>query len=553
LGEDAHAARRGQEVLRARRKAIRVPFLVVAFTASLGLPPATAITGTTTRVSVASDGSEGNATSYCSCSVSADGRYVAFPSDATNLSGGSAGQVVVRDRQTGTTTTGSLTAGGGIPNKDSTQSALSADGRYLAFASEGPNVVPGDTNNGADIFLRDRMLGTTVRVSVSSMWVGADAMSLSPSISADGRYVAFTSWASNLVPSGLIAIPNVYVRDVVAGTTTLIGPGGLAPAISADGHYVAFYSHVSTLVAGDTNGVGDAFVKDFLAGTISRVSISSSGQEGDAESFSPGPPAISADGRYVAFESLASNFAPADTNDAEDVFVRDRVAGTTIRATVSSAGPGANFNSGVPSLSADGRYIAYMSYATNLVPGDMNVSADVFVHDRVSGATSLASVSYNALQGNGDSGFPQISGDGRSVVFWSTASNLVQADGNRVGDVFVRDWLTAPTQPRSARALAGPNVGEITLLWNPPLTDGGGVVTEYRVYRAMNRTGPFDLRATVAPTETSFIDSGLEALRTYYYLVTALNGFGESPNSLLACSKPFPWLIVALGTLCSVI
>jgi Tol biopolymer transport system component len=234
----------------------------------------------------------------------------------------------------------------------------------------------------------------------------------------------------------------VFVRDQGAGVTSLlsVGAAGKAngssgdPVISADGRYVAFWSEASNLVPGDTNQRGDVFVRDRLAGVTRRVSVTSTGQQ-TSGTYSEVPPAISATGRYIAFFSNASNLVPGDTNGAGDVFVRDRLAGLTRRVSVGAAGQ-ANDNSAEPAISADGRYVAFYSEASNLVPGDTNTTVDVFVRDRLSGVTRRISVS-TAGQGNGPSYGPSLTPDGRSVAFESDASNLVPGDTNQRGDVFV--------------------------------------------------------------------------------------------------------------------
>jgi len=198
---------------------------------------------------------------------------------------------------------------------------------------------------------------------------------------------------------------------------------------------VVFTSGATNLVVSDTHGSDDAFVR--VSGTTTRVSVSSSGQQ--ANDFSGYFSSISADGRYVAFNSSATNLVPGDTNDAFDVFVRDRVSGTTTRVSVSSSGQQGNTESRYPSISADGRHLMFRSGASNLVSGDTNGVRDVFVRDRVSGSTIRASVSSSGQQGNSDSFGGSISADGRHVAFYSDASNLVPGDTNSRYDVFVRD------------------------------------------------------------------------------------------------------------------
>jgi hypothetical protein len=209
-------------------------------------------------------------------------------------------------------------------------------------------------------------------------------------------------------------------------------------SISADGRYVALQSLATNLVSGDTNAQQDVFVRDRQSGTTERVSVATGGAEGNSSSYAP---SISADGRFVAFYSLASNFAAGDTNGYVDVFVRDRQSGTTERVSMATGGAQENNNSYNPAISADGRFVAFYSLASNLVAGDTNLASDVFVRDRQSGTTERASVATGGAEaeGNGHSEEPSISSDGRFVAFASPASNLVAGDSNNNSDVFERD------------------------------------------------------------------------------------------------------------------
>jgi len=341
--------------------------------------------------------------------------------------------------------------------------SVSANGRYVAFQSEASNLVDGDTNNASDIFVRDMLDGSTTRVSVDS--AGTEAQfayagdgSFYPSISADGRYVAYCSGSHNLVAGDTNGTSDIFVRDTVSGTTTRVnvdnagaqavgvGTDSREPAISADGRYVAFSSSAGNLVTGDTNGDYDVFVRDRLTGTIMRVSVGSTGAEGNSGS---GATSISADGRYVAFSSGASNLVPNDTNGRSDVFVRDTVAGTTIRVSVKAAGSPnyPPYSSYDPSISADGRYVAFSSLDNTLVVGDANYAGDIFIRDMVDGTTALVSVDSTELPANSASVEPSISADGRYVAFNSQASNLVADDTNGAYnmDVFVRDTVAGTT------------------------------------------------------------------------------------------------------------
>jgi len=446
------------------------------------LSASTMYAATTERVSVDDFGAEGNADSSRP-SVSADGRYVAFYSDAYNLVPGDSPpydantcqtctgvrDVFVRDTVTSTIVRVSVTTSGVPGNDKSDRPAISGDGRFVAFVSDATNLVAGDMNGARDIFLHDRDTDadgifdepgaiSTIRVSVSSAGVEANDRSNIPHISEDGRQIAFRSRATNLIAAGTLGIDHVYVHDRVTGTTSLVSVSSAGdegngtsdrPFLSSNGRYVTYFSDAYNLVAGDDptfdpifcpscTGVRDVFVHDRDPdgngvfdegnGQTERASVDSSGVAGNGESTRP---TLSADGRYVQFKSLANNLVPGDTNNADDVFVHDRQTGQTVRVSVSSAqeqSAGAGPESGRASVSFDGRHVAFYSDADNLVPGDTNGFRDVFVRDRLTGTTIRVSETAGGAQGNGDSDRPSISADGRYVAFYSDAYNLITGD-----------------------------------------------------------------------------------------------------------------------------
>jgi Tol biopolymer transport system component len=406
---------------------------------------------TTVRVSVDSHGAQGNAASgLYGVSVSADGRYVAFESVSDNLVPGDTNgvdDVFVRDRQSGQTERVSVDSSGVQGNGRSNFPSISADGRYVAFWSLADNLVSGDTNGAYDVFVHDRQSGQTERVSVDSSGAQANNSSFNPSISGDGRYVAFQSYADDLVPGDANGFADVFVRDRQSGTTEIVSvatggaqgdgiSGAYRVSISSDGHCVAFESLADDLVAGDTNGAYDVFVHDRQTGQTERVSVDSNGVQGNGISYVP---SISGDGRYVAFYSFADNLIPGDTPGREDCFVNDRQSGATEIVSVSASGVQGNGGSDSPSISADGRYVAFASTANNLVHGDTNGFEDVFVHDRQSHWTERVSVDSSGVQGDGHSYLPSISADGRHVAFLSAADDLVPGDTNAGVDSFLRD------------------------------------------------------------------------------------------------------------------
>ncbi len=450
-------------------------------------------TGTTSRASISSDGTEANDRSGVSgqrdgvsTAISNDGHSVAFVSDASNLGNGAdtnlRSDVYLRDLQQGTTERLSLSTGG-EGNAGSDLVAMSPDGRYVAFESAATDLVPGDTNGAIDVFLRDGVNGTLERVSLSSGGTQAAGECEHPAVSADGRFVAFDSYAGNLVAGSTSGRSDVYLRDRQAGTTEVVSlsTGGLRgdsdsfrPSISADGRFVAFESNSTNLVGGDSNGVTDVFVRDRQLGTTERVSVSSAGAQGDQFSYIA---SISADGRYVAFQSSADDLVAGDTNGQMDVFVRDRQLATTVRASLSSGGVQGNSQSFTPSISGDGRYVAFASSASNLVGGDTNGTYDVFVRDLQGGTTALVSADSNGAIGNGQSLLPSISSSGRFVAFYSEATNLVAGDVNGLGDIFLRDRLVGATSLASvstsgAQGNANAGNGTADAATSPVSTDG---------------------------------------------------------------------------------
>lgn len=355
--------------------------------------------------------------------------------------------------------------------------AISGDGRFVAFVSNASNLVDGDTNGSMDIFVHDRTTGLTTRVSVDSTGGQAHGQCEYPSISADGRYVAFHTTAA-LVTTDTNSFEDVYVHDRATAETRLVSVGGngcsKGPAISGNGRCVAFYSRASNLVPGDTNGAADIFVRDLELGVFERVHVASNGSEANRSAF--GDASVSYDGRYVAFSSTATNLGgygqivnvfvrdrnagqtepvgvgitPSLSSDAQfvawmlvgtgagsQVWVLDRSSGTSTVASVSSDGVAGDGTSWLASLSGDGHSVAFASIATNLVPGDVNGEMDIFRHDLVSGETALLSVGVGNVLANASSASPDISDDGAVITFLSGATNLVEGDTNGASDVFV--------------------------------------------------------------------------------------------------------------------
>jgi Tol biopolymer transport system component len=378
----------------------------------------------TTRISVGSSGEQANNLSLWP-SVSADGRYVAFFSAGSNLVPGARLGIFVRDRKTGTTR---LAYDGGF------QPSISADGRFVAFSDD------------ANVFVYDLKGGKTRLVSQDPAGQPARGFSASPSTSGDGRYIAFSSDAKKMTAPKPTARRNAFVRDMKTGKVEQVNVSSAGkpgngdchhPSISANGRYVAFESNASNLVKGAKGW--NIFVHDLKKHNTRLASVSSAGKKANAASHNP---SFSGDGRYVAFESKATNLVKRDTNKSYDIFRRDLVKHETVRVSVSSSGKQANGDSRSASISNHGGFIAFYSRATNLVKGDTNHKVDVFFRNERSGKTVRVSLSSSGKQANGGShNPPSISADGRFVAFASQASNLVPGDTNDRWDAFLRGPL----------------------------------------------------------------------------------------------------------------
>ncbi|HVM17636.1 MAG TPA: hypothetical protein VM290_08660 [Gaiellaceae bacterium] len=430
----------------------------------------------------------------------------------------------------------SLTETGGQSNGDSASAAVSGNGRYVAFASAATNLVAGDTNNAVDIFVRDRVAGTTRRVSVSSSGAQANANSREAAISADGSVVAFASQASNLVAGDTNGSSDIFVHVLATGVTTRVsvsstgaeGNGNsFVPSLSGDGRYVAFWSHAGNLVGGaDAPLTTDVFVHDRQTGTTELVSVSSAGAPAQVGGDSH-IPSISDDGRYVAFQSLSTTFDAADTNGQRDIYVRDRQSGTTTRVSLSTGGAQGDLESFEPAISGDGSTVAYASRATTLVPNDTNGDPDVFATTLATGATERVSVSTGGGEGVGASGSVALSYDGRYVAFESMANNLVAGDTNGVADIFVRDRADQETTRESLTHLGL----QTTLASHAPDVTGDGQLVSFHSLDAALVASDTNSRADVfvhqlgvadvtAPTVTGQPDRAPDANGWYNANVT---------------------------------
>ena len=351
--------------------------------------------------------------------------------------------VFLHDRAAGTTRLVSAAVGGGPAAGGSEAPVISAGPMYaVAFSSSATNLLPvPDTNGMTDIFrgAGDPMMSSTELMSVASDGSPALGFSGAPSISADGQFIAFSSSAENLLPDDTNGVTDVFVKTVggsiervsLADDESESTDESDSPSISADGDRVAFHS--SGFLAPGPGSGSDIYVRDRTAQTTVRVSVGMGATAADGSSMTP---SISADGRFVTFASGATNLVPGDTNGEQDVFVYDLLTSTMERVSVAVAGEPSGFSAN-PRISEDGRYVAFWSTASNLVSGDTNSNTDIFVRDRTTGRTALVSLGRDGRQGSSFSSYATISADGRFIAFLSGSHDLVLDDTNGSQDIFL--------------------------------------------------------------------------------------------------------------------
>lgn len=396
----------------------------------------------------------------CNFSLSADGHYVGFEVCTNPPSGSPMSGIIVRYKvQSGSTDLVYTNASVAVVENFETIHDLdmTPDGRFIAFVANAGNA---SLTNTA-IYLWDAQTGSNTLVSPDQTTGGpASGVCDSPTVSTNGQYVAFLSDGSNLVPNLLNGPYHVYLRNVQNTVTTLedagtngtgFGVSSIAvPSMSSDGSVVAFESGDENVVPGDGNPDSDVFVRELVASSAELVSVhdpslpsvTPSGGVSGVTSYS-----LSTDGRYIAYFSDASNVIPNDTNGCCDVFVRDLTAGTDVLVSVNTNGVAGDDLSFDPAISGNGCYVAFTSSANDLVPNDANNAQDVFVRDLRAGTTTLVSVSSDGVHsGNGDSYSPIISAEGRYVLFRSKASNLASGSlGTAQKNLFLRDLQTRTT------------------------------------------------------------------------------------------------------------
>ncbi len=427
----------------------------------------------TSLISVALPTFAGSAASITSASAgatfSADENLVVFSSDASNLIAGDANgftDIFVANLSAGTVTRVSIGSGVEEANGASFFPSISADGRYVAFQSSASNLVANDGNGTADIFVKDLQTGTIALASSSSAGTVSDNFSSLPAISANGQYVVFSSFASNLAAEDTDSFVDIFRKNLSSGQIDLVSKtsagvkGNLdstSAAISADGRFIAFATDADNLLPAnaDNNNATDIYRKDMSDGSLTLVSANAAGTIGGAESSSP---SISADGNIVAFVSASLNLAAVDGNGADDVFIKNLTTQAVERVSVSDLGSELAGLSNSPSISDDGTLISFVTQDETAVAGDGNFTFDVFVRNTTLGTTTRVSTRANGAESasGGDGG--RLSPSGAKVAFFTTSDDLDPLDNNGASDVYVK-------------TIAG---GAVTLLSRGSLANIGG-------------------------------------------------------------------------------
>lgn len=456
--------------------------------------------------------------------VSRDGSTVLFMSRDPHVAEdtNAAPDVYVKNLGTGKLTSATFTAAGTAGAGSSSSGQLSADGRWVAFDTFARDV-SNSTGSGSAVMAKDLATGKLHRVDRTASGVDANGGGGDPTLSADGRYVAFVSYATNLVPGDTNASGDMFVKDLVTGALVIASTssagqpsarGADAGAISGNGQFVAFTStsvnlHPAVTVANGYN----LFLKNLTTGELSLVSASAAGVTGDSSSEQP---TISHDGRYVTFSSYAKNLVPNTPKyGGSQIYWKDTQTGNILAVSSDAYGvQAANGSSNGHQMSADGRFIVFSSSASNLVPGDTNGVADVFIKDMLSGAIRRLSVNEAGVQGNRESALPSISAGGDHVTFRSAASNLVTGDVNGVDDTFMvrigadflqTSWIvTTGTDQADTIRLGNANDHVYGLRGNDVIDGGGGIDTAILRGNRANYTITIDANGATVSDHTGF-------------------------------------------------
>jgi subtilisin family serine protease/Tol biopolymer transport system component len=524
-----------------------------------------------TAVSRNTQGRMGSGSSF-SPAMSTNGQFVSFLSAATNLdanAGGTHDLVYVQDRATRSTTLVSRSSTGALPNAACTDVRISGNGRFVVFVSAASNVMANDTNGRSDVFLYDRTSNQLELISRTASGVGNDA-SDSPAISDDGRYVVFASDASNLISGDNNISRDIFLRDRQLGVTTRVSVSSLGaqadydsdlPNISGDGRYITFLSGADNLVSDTYFAAYHLYLRDRVGSTTERISKTSSGEPGNGNG---GLSSLSADGRYIAFESNASNLVGADTNNSQDIFLWDRVLRVMQRISVANTGAQADQDCWAPFITSNGRHVFFFSDAVTLCAQDDDAVHEVFGYDRLTAKLSRLAYNHAGHTGLDGSFFSTASVDGQYVAFDAWAWNLVPGDGNGALDVLLMDRgesipdlmiYAAGDTDRQGMGLHGMNIVQRREL---PLTNGLATF-----YIRLDNDGPesevFSVRANAAPAgwearfflDTADITTAMTGAGSTISLPAAGNAVLRlevaSPNAAMGESWA-EWLITAIGT-----
>ncbi len=444
-------------------------------------------------VSASATGEPGNGPSSFGVSVSADGRYVAFASMATNLEPADPDTVVdvfVKDLSTGVVQLASQTAGGIKADAISERPSISADGHKVAFVSAADNLDPDDPDGFPDVYVKDLQTGDLTLASRAADGAKADTGGQSATLTADGSTVAFSSSATNLL-AGAPGRSHVYVKSLDSGALTLVDGGTIvrpdeqsgagSPALSADGRVVAFTTDVG-LDAADTDQRSDVYVRNLDSGELLLASVNADGTKAESPATSP---SISADGTLVAFATASTNLVPEDVDNSSDVYVKNLMDGSLTLESTDAAGTKANRSADYPVLSADGGYLAFSSDATNLGLDTAPLVKQAYRKDLRSGELLPVSVTADGVPGDSVSIEPSVAGDGSVVAFYSPSTNLVPDGDNRVADVMAMQFPAAiapdsvsPTVDLTVSPLwLRANSGEQSVLIAGSARDDGGIAS----------------------------------------------------------------------------
>lgn len=407
----------------------RIGLIVIAGVLLAGtivsLPSHATVPGINAGIDTSTSGGNPDGKSYYSqVDISQDGRYIVFNSQASNLVLNSTpfpgtNRLFVRDRLTNSTELVSQSTSGAASYGENGR--ISEDGRYIVFSSFASDLVSGDTNGKGDIFIRDRKLGTTTRVSSTLTGTQTTFGNAAPDVSADGQYVVWTARPD--------IYSEIYLKNMSTGTVTQLSQNSSGapansdsndPRISCEGRIVVFKSNANNLTTGDTSNPSKTYWRTYIIDMLKPLNPQyiRGGNFGVDNN-----PSVSCNGNYIAFSSSSKYLVPGDTNNKEDAFLYDRVNDSVQRVSVDSSGAQTNDSAFLPSSSNDGKYVVFISGATNLISSDTNGKKDVFIRNILTNTTEVITRNSSGSLANGDTSWSTISSDGRYVIHTSDFSN----------------------------------------------------------------------------------------------------------------------------------